>query len=309
VLFIGDLANATIYAVDTRDEATGDKNAPLSVEKANVRIAEMIGAMPADLAINDMKVNPASGNVFLSVARKTAGTGLIVKVDRGGKITEVALKDVPCAQFTLDKTPKNPNARSPVITALAFLKGRLYIAGMSNEEFNSSLRSVEYPFKDADQITSVEIYHGSHGNWETKSPVRTFTPFEINGQAHLLAAYTCTPLVKFPVTELKPGAKVKGVTVAELGNMNNPLDMVVYQKEGKTFILIANDRRGVMKLSPEGIDSVEPITAKVRDTAGLKYEKVGDLKGVMQLDRLSDTQAVILAKNGDALDLRSVDLP
>ena len=30
--------------------------------------------------------------------------------------------------------------------------------------------------------------------------------YDIAGQTHLLASYTCTPLVKFPVEEIKKGA-------------------------------------------------------------------------------------------------------
>jgi hypothetical protein len=308
VLFVGDLANATIYAIGTGDEARGDRNAALAVEKIDSRIAELIGATNKDLTINDMKVNPATGNVFLSVERKGGG-GLIVKVDRGGKISEFSLKDVPFAQTTLSNPVRPGDKRNPSITSMAFAAGRLFVAGLSNEEFSSTLRSIEVPFKDTDKGTAVEIYHGSHGKWETKSPVRTFTLFDIDGQTNLLAAYTCTPLVKFPVNNLKPGEKVRGLTVAELGNYNSPLDMIVYQKDGKSYILIANTNRGVMKVTTEGIDKTEPITTKIGTTAGLKYETIPDLKGVMQLDRLSDTQALVLIKAGNAFDLKSVDLP
>ena len=308
ILFVADLGNGTIYAIGTGDEARGDRAAPLNIEGVNARIAEMIGATAKDVTIGDLKVNPGTGNVFLSVSRK-GGNGLIVRIDRGGKVTELSLKDVPMAQITLDKTPSQSNARNPVVTAMAYQKGRLFVAGMSNEEFNSAFRSIEFPFKETDSITSVEIFHGSHGRWETKSPIRTFTTFEIDGKANLLAAYTCTPLVKVPVDSLKAGEKVKGVTVAELGNMNTPLDMVVYQKEGKTFILIANTARGVMKVSTDGLDKIEPITAQVRGTAGVKFETVKGLSNVVQLDRLSESQAILLAKNGDSFDLKSVDLP
>ena len=68
--------------------------------------------------------------------------------------------------------------------------------------------------------------------------------------------------------------------------------MVVYQKDGKNFILVANSKRGVMKISTEGIDKVEPITARVKDTAGLKYETIGSLKGVQQLDLLDKEHAL-----------------
>lgn len=311
VLFVADLGgNPSIYAIDTRDEGGGDRNAPLNVEGINTKLAEMIGTAAKEIRINDMKVNPATGNVFLSVAR-TQGGGMIAKVDRGGKVSEVGLKDVPMAQLALSKTPSKPNLRNPVVTSLAFSNNRLYIAGMANEEFNSSFRSIEFPFKDADQITGVEIFHGAHGKWETASPVRTFTPFDINGQAHILAAYTCTPLVKFNITDLKAGEKVKGTTVAELGNMNQPLDMVVYKKDGKTFILIANTRRGVMKVTTEGVESVEAITTPVRGggTAGLKYDTIKELTGVTQLDKLSDTQALVLVDSKDVQSLKTVDLP
>ncbi len=142
--------------------------------------------------------------------------------------------------------------------------------------------------------------------------MQTFTPFDIKGETHLLAAYTCTPLVKIPVSELKPGAKVKGTTVAELGNRNKPLDMVVYEKDGKRFILMANTTRGVMKVSTEGIEDIEPITKPVRGggTAGLKYEKITDLKGVVQLAKLDDKHAVIVTQASDgAMTLDTIALP
>src|SRR6185369_17373238 len=49
------------------------------------------------------------------------------------------------------------------------------------------------------------------------APARTFVPFNVGGQPQILAAYTCTPLVTFPVSALKPGEKVRGRNVAELG--------------------------------------------------------------------------------------------
>jgi len=307
VLFVGDLKSATIYAIGTGDEARGDRNAAFNVENIDARIAEMMGATPKDVKINDMKVNPATGNAFLSVSR-AGSNGMIVKVDRGGKITELSLKEVPFAQLALTN-PANGGKRTQAVTAMAFSNGHLFVAGLSNEEFASTLRSIEFPFRDSDKGTAIEIYHGSHGKWETASPIRTFTPFKIDGKPYLLAAYTCTPLVKLPVSDLKSGEKIKGVTVAELGNMNVPLDMVVYGKDGKTFVLMANTARGVMKVSTEGISSTEPITTPIKGTAGLKYEKIESAKGVMKLDRLSENQALMLVKATNSFSLTSMDLP
>ena len=169
------------------------------------------------------------------------------------KFTKVDLPNAPAAN------PKRPRAtRAPQsITDMAFVDGRLYVAGLSNEEFASKLRSVAYPFTTVDGGTSVEIYHGNHGQFETRSPVYTFVPYKVNGEPNLIAGYLCTPLVKFPVSSLKPGAKVLGTTIAELGNRNRPLDMIVYKKDGKEFLLMSNNSRGVMKIPTDGFATAE----------------------------------------------------
>jgi hypothetical protein len=140
--------------------------------------------------------------------------------------------------------------------------------------------------------------------------VRTFTTYDINGETNVLAAYTCTPLVKIPVSQLQPGSKVKGVTVAELGNRNQPIDMVIYQKDGKDYILIANSSRGVMKVRTEGINKPEGITQPIRDKAGLQYETIEQLKGTQQLAQLNKEQALVLRRaESGSLNLESVALP
>ena len=195
------------------------------------------------------------------------------------------------------------------ITDLAYVDGKVIVAGLSNEEFASTLRSIPFPFQSADAGTSVEIFHGAHGRWETNSPVRTFVPYEIKTEAHILAAYTCTPLVKFPLSQLKPGTKVVGTTIAELGNRNRPLDMVVYSKGGQDYILMNNSSRGVMKMATNKIDTYGAITAQT-DVTGLPYETIEELQGVRQLDAYSDTNALILVQDdGGAMALKTVALP
>ncbi len=96
--------------------------------------------------------------------------------------------------------------------------------------------------------------------------------YRIENEPYLLAAYTCTPLVKVPVSDLKAGAHVKGTTIAELGNRNRPLDMIVYQKDGKDYILMTNNSRGVMKIPTEGAGSAESIT---QPRAGRRHQGPG----------------------------------
>ena len=198
------------------------------------------------------------------------------------------------------------------ITDIAFLEDRLLVAGLSNEEFSSTLRSLPFPFKKAVRGSSVEMYHGAHGRFETRSPIRTFVPFKVGNEPQLLAAYTCTPLVQLPLKELLPGAKVKGKTIAELGNWNRPLDMIVYQKDGKDFLLIANSARGVMKLSTDKIEAAESIAEHVKDgkTRGLAFETVKGWTGIDQLDRLDQDTALVLRKGeGSVQNLESMPLP
>ncbi len=179
------------------------------------------------------------------------------------------------------------------ITDMAFVDGKLVVAGLSNEEFSSKLRTVPYPFAAVEAGTSVEIYHGNHGQFETRSPVISFVPYTINNTANLIAGYTCTPLVKFPVASLAPGAKVMGTTIAELGNRNRPTDMIVYKKDGKDYLLIANTSRGVMKVATDGFAAAPGITTKVAsETGGVGFEAVASLKGVEQLDLLDATRAL-----------------
>ena len=124
-----------------------------------------------------------------------------------------------------------------------------------------------------------------------------------------MASYTCTPLVKIPVSELKPGAKVKGTTIAELGNGNQPLDMIAYTKDGKDFLLSANTKHGVIKIPTEEFASATAITSPIKGTAGPKYVKITELKNVVQLDKLDDARAIILTKTGSGFDLKTVPLP
>jgi hypothetical protein len=198
-----------------------------------------------------------------------------------------------------------------VTTDLQFTGGQVIVAGLSNEEFASKLRVLDFPFKEAADGASVEIFHGAHGKLETHSPVRTLAVFDVAGQPNVLAAYTCTPLVRFPLSDLKPGGKIRGTTVAELGNRNRPLDMIVYQKDGKDYLLINNSSRGVMKVDVAKIDSTDGITDHVKGggTAGLTYDTIKELTGVTQLDKLDKDRAVILVQTDSGMNLKAVALP
>jgi hypothetical protein len=324
ILFVADTQAAAIVAIATGDTKRGEAK-PLKVEGIAQKIAGLLGTGADQILINDIAVNPASRSVYLSVSRGRGpdAAPVIIRVKSSGEIEAVSLEKVKFSRAELPDAPTNAvagaggqqsNPRMESITDIGFLEDRVIIAGLSNEEFSSTLRDVNFPFKKMDAGTSVEIFHGSHGKFETRAPVRTFVPFIVGNEPSVIAAYTCTPLVQFPIGELKPGAKIKGKTIAELGNRNRPLDMISYQKDGKQFLLLANSSRGVMKIAVDKIADAESITAPVSGTKGLGYDTIEAWKGIEQLDRLDDKTAVVLARsdragNNGALTLESRDLP
>ncbi len=309
VLFVGDPTAGTITAVATGDTKAGGKG-EVSVDDLGKAAGGLLGVEAKDVVLNDVKVNPASGNVFVAASRK-AGGAMLMKYDRAGKkLSEFATKDVTFATHKLSNATEKQ--RVEAITSMAFVDGKLVVAGLSNEEFASTLRAIAVPFKDADKGTAVEIFHGAHNAFETRSPVRTFVPYKISGADYLIASYTCTPLVRIPLAELKPGTKVKGTTVAEMGNGNRPLDIIVYTKDKKDYALMANNKRGVMKIGLDGIEKAETIdtTKRSPETSGVKFETVKELEGVVQLDRLDDEHALIVVEAKDkSLSLKTVKLP
>ncbi len=313
ILLVGDTAGATIYAIATGDTAGGTPSTPLNVEKIDEKIATLLGTTSQQILINDLAVNPATGSAFLTVSRGKGPDSkpVIIRVDSSGKLGEFSLKDVMFSKAAIPNAPKE-KGRQDVTTDLQFAGGQVIVAGLSNEEFGSQLRVIPFPFTTVDNGASVEIWHTAHGLFETKSPVRTFAVFDIGGQPNVLAAYTCTPLVKFPLSDLKPGSKVKGTTIAELGNRNKPLDMIVYQKGGKDYLLMANNTRGVMKVDVGKIDQTGGITDHIKGggTAGLPYETIKDLKGVVQLDKLDKDHALLLVlSDTGAMNLQAIALP
>ena len=103
-----------------------------------------------------------------------------------------------------------------------------------------------------------------------------------------------------------------GKTIAELGNRNRPLDLIVYEKDGKEFLLLANSDRGVMKVSTENIETADGILEPVKGGAskGLSYETIAGWTGITQLAQLDSSTALVLRKvDVGAANLESLPLP
>ncbi|MFK8113937.1 MAG: hypothetical protein AB8B91_17170 [Rubripirellula sp.] len=316
VLFIGDAKAAKIYAINTEDEKSGG-SAEYHIDDLAPKVSAAFGG--AKVTVADLAVNPETGNTFMSVS--AGGESAIAKVTPAGEVSKLNLDKIANSVVSLPNAPedkmvkrgrRSSNPRSSSITDVAYTAGRVLVAGLAAGDSPSAVREFDFPFNESGSGFRVEIFHAAHGKSEDYSPIQTFVPFNIGGEPSLLAGYVCTPLVKIPVGKASSNSTVKGTTVAELGNRNRPLDMIVYQQHGKAYLLMANSARGVMKISTEDLESNEGLTEPVRGggVAGQKYETIESMKDVTQLDKLSDTHALLLVeKENGPMMLHSVALP
>lgn len=317
-LFAADNHGAAIFALELGAAGSGAMQGAKGTDALDQKLAAMLGTDAREIAITDLAVHPRSRNAFVSVMRGQGANAapVLFRVDGNGKIDMVSLATVKFQKIDVTNAPvANPtarnNPRNSVVTDMAFADGRLWVAGLSNEEFASKLRAIPVPFNTIDAGTSVEIYHGNHRQLETRSPVNAFVPYTLNNQQHLIAGYTCTPLVKFPISDLKPGQKVRGTTIAEFGAGNRVLDMIVYRKGGQEFLLTANNSRGVMKIPTNSFASAAAITTPVdTETGGVPFEKVTSMTGIEQLEKLDDQNSIVVARTGaGSVNLQVVPLP
>ena len=118
------------------------------------------------------------------------------------------------------------------ITDIAFVKGKVIVAGLSNEEFSSTLRTIPFPFEGSQKGTGVRIFHGAHGRYETSSPVRTFVSYDIEWRSLYSRRLYLHATRENPDGGVEAGLKCrKGETIAELGNRNRPARHDCLQEE------------------------------------------------------------------------------
>ena len=311
ILFLGDSKNAAVYALDTKDVASVDEVEAIRVEDFDGKIAASLGTTIENIKINEMAVNPISKKIYFAV-QLADGTPVLLKL-KGEGFEHVALKEVSYSKIELnDPVPADAQdkwerpLRNWAISDLKYHEGRVLVSGLSNKEFASTFRSIPFPFSNAQDYASLEIWHAAHGEYETHAPIKTFEVIELEGADYLMASYTCTPLVLFPLSDLKGGEHTKGRTVAELGAGNSPLDMVSYEKGGRTYFLMSNNNRPIMRIKYEDIANFkETLTQPVpvfAETEGVPYDNL-PFPHVLQMDMLDASNVIYLQRTlaGDLL--------
>jgi hypothetical protein len=324
VLLIGDGAASRIVGVETGDVSLRDKLAK-PIKGFDAKLAARLGTKPDGIEIIDVAVNPASGTPYFAVRKQDDKSHVILTVDASGEINEFELDDVPYASIQLD----SGKDKITKITDVAWADSQVVAAGRSNETFASKIFSINTPLvheSDGD-VYSAETYHVSHRKWETRAPMSVLIPIKENDKTYVVGAFSCTPVVKYPIDALQPGAKVKGVSVIELGSGNRPLDMFVYEKGGKPYVL-ANTFRFHHKQRPFGPspywtvkfeqgllgENQDVNETAVRRLKGNKpstdrIQMVEAYHGVMQMDKLDDAHALALRQDDNGVSLVVLALP
>ena len=200
-----------------------------------------------------MAARPDTDEVYVAVVAGANGAAAILRVKADGSVHKLDLATMPSSESSLEDAPGSSlkfwngiSGRSYIVTDMKWRDGKLYLAGLSNLSFASSLRIIPYPFGDRGAMASVEMYHTTHDQIETRAPIRAMTFETLDGIPYLVAAYLCTPLVTVPLDQLKDGAHVKAKTIAELGDSGIPVDVLSYAAmdfaTGKTvdYVLVAN---------------------------------------------------------------------
>lgn len=330
ILFVGDSYSGKVFAIDTKDVTKNNAQEGVKVIDIQGKVAAALGTTPDNIIIHDIAVNPISQRPYLAVskarrnhlefwrlANDIAKANILLKVNPDGTLEEFSFQQISYseAQLTVideDKgeTYRKSSLRVDAITDLIYFQGKIYVTGLSNEEFASTLRVLDFPFGDQVESVSLEVYHAAHGAYETQAPVRTFVPYSFHDNPYLITAYTCTPLATFPINDLVDGAHIKSKTVAEFGAGNIPMDMIIYQREGKDHLMIANSTRNVMRVALEDVGAMEQgLIEEVKGfgTAGVPYVSL-PTNGVQQIAYLNSQWVLALVLNpGGSLDLRSLN--
>lgn len=267
ILFIADNIGASIFAVDVGDTGGGEPQG-VNLENIDASLASYLGCSRDEIAIRDMAVHPTSSNVYLSVMRGSGDDAVpvVIRISGDGSIADVPLENVAFSQYVITNAADEDDPRlvtrmklrTVTVTDMSYVDDLLLVAGTSNEEFTSTLRRIPFPFNGEGKSNSLEIFHVSHGQYETAAPIRAFVPYQDN--TSILASYTCTPVVQFTMSDLDASKHVMGKTVAELGSHNHPIDLISYEHEGGEYLLVCNDRHPVFKVACKDIDLQGPLT-------------------------------------------------
>ncbi len=324
LLLVAEPLSASLVAIQTGDVGPLKPSLEKSVADIGSVIAGGLGVKKEDITIKDLAANPASGRIYLAVQRRPDNAVLLLSVDATGKVAPVDLSKLPWARITL---PGSTASKVTNITDVAFDGTRVFATGTCNEEFASRIFTIPVPIKHGGtaSVFSAETYHVAHRKWETKAPIQSFIPYTSKEGTFVVGAFACTPVAKFKVDDLQSGAQVKGVSMVELGSGNRPLDLFSYSdKSGKEWLVVHTQRFKQNAFGPSKMwgarISMDHLNAtETNENAVRRDEKqskgpegieiIDALFGAVQVDKISNTQAILIRDTEGTLSLEVAALP
>ena len=313
ILFIGDNDGMTIYAIDVED--IKDKSSmTLNMDNIDAKIAAAMGVPSNEIKILDMAVNPNSNNVFFAVRREQGEKiqSALFRLSSEG-LKEFSLEQVNFSKTKIENAPeadamiyKKWSSRRFTITDMHYANGEVLISGLSNEEFSSSLRRVPFPFNKDMVTTNVQVYHVTHKANETHSPIVRFLPMQLENEWHIIAGYTCTPLVTFKLNQLDGNKKLVGKTIAEIGAGNLPLGIISYNYKGMNHVLVGNSRYSLTKFTGDDIFSAKALKFPTKEK-GIKRERVS-IGSIAHMSNYGNEHILVIIENKEdkTLDLKMI---
>lgn len=315
VLFVGDSHGGRVVAFELEESAREPR--PLELARLDQRLVELLDTERRYLQIHDLAISPVSHDAYISVSSgsKTGSAGIkapvqggrtphVIRLDGSGKLSRLDLAALPSTSAPLEDvreagtTRHGHDRRSWNVLEMKFVDGTLFISGMSNEEWSSKIRRINYPFDGRAKASAIRIFHTAHGQWETDAPARVFTPYERDGSRGILAGFSCTPLVDISVADLESKRQVEGRTIAELGPGNHVLDMISVSYRGKTHFLLANHLHPFVSLALDDFEGAQSLT-RGTTRAGIDRHALAP-SDVTRLANLGSDHVVMLQEPGDS---------
>lgn len=314
--------DGSLVAIDTGHTGAFKTVKPLA--DFGAKVAGALGTTADNITINDLKANPETGTLYLSV-RRSDGVSTVLTLDHSGQLAVLDTAKLNWVRIKLSE-----KLRISRISAMGLFNSRVLAAGQSNDAFRSKIFSIPAPMTHGAtaNVFSTDTYHVAHGRWETKAPIQSFIMTQEAGNPYLVGSFACTPIAKFPLVNLKDGAQIKGTSVLELGSGNRPLDMFTYSSGGRQWLvthsmrfhklfdytpskywaaridmkyITATDEKSINKQAYRRDKSV------AKDPKGVEVLAV--LHGAVQVDVYGKGQAILLREAEKALNLEVVTLP
>ncbi len=327
-LFVGDTYGGKVVAFDVSGILSDQSDYVLGraetfegrtiVEDLRAELGALVAAPADQIGVNDVTVHAPTGQIFLSGHRglgpdtlpfvATVNHGVLSVLDLDALASSAHELQSPVAEASLEF---GQSTRSYAITDVDYYDGEIFVAGVSGESFDSTLRRIAYPFDGTDAAeTQIEIWHAVHAQWETRAPIIAQTIAEIDGTPMLVAVYACTPLVRIPLADLQDGALIRGETIGELGYGNTPIDVVPFTNpmDGSQNVLVTHTHRSANQIPLTTIASAEPMPVEVGNNfgpAGLTGAPVPAV-GIDHLAMIDEGWAVVVRP--DPLDPQTLQL-